>query len=64
MNQTAPPLCERCWQPLRLREEFIRLSHITDVRPNGEPVYVWSYLHAYDPDSGGCVSVADEAAAA
>jgi hypothetical protein len=63
MDQIAPPLCERCWQPVLLRDEFIRLGHITDVRPNGEPVYLWSYLHAYDVASGGCAGASSSAAA-
>lgn len=54
MSPFSPPLCERCWQPVQPAEEFIRLGHIVDVRPDGEPVYLWSYLHAYDPVSGGC----------
>ena len=39
---------------MRSTDEFIRLGHITDVRSNGEPVYVWSYLHAYDAGNDGC----------
>jgi hypothetical protein len=54
MSPIASPLCERCWQPVLSHEEFIRLSHIVDVRPDGEPVYVWSYLHAYDAATGWC----------
>jgi len=38
------------------------LGHIVDVRADGEPVYLWSYLHAYDPVSGGCDVPAAEAA--
>jgi hypothetical protein len=62
MHKGIPPLCERCWQPVRSSDEFIRLGHITDVRTNGEPVYLWSYLHAYDAHSGGCVGVSAAAA--
>jgi hypothetical protein len=62
MNQVTPPLCERCWLPVRPSEEFIRLGHITDVRITGEPVYVWSYLHAYDSRTGGCVGSQSAAA--
>ncbi len=62
MNHSAPPLCERCWRPVQLREEFIRLGYITDVRSHGEPVYVWSYLHSYNPYTGGGAGA--EAAAA
>jgi hypothetical protein len=47
---------------VRPAEEFIRLGHIVDVRADGEPVYLWSYLHAYDPASGGCDVAAAEAA--
>jgi hypothetical protein len=54
MDEIAPRLCERCWQAVHARDRFIRLGHITDVRPDGEPVYAWSYLHQYDPDTGGC----------
>jgi hypothetical protein len=53
-SRMAPPLCERCWQVVHPEERFIRLSHIVDVRIDGEPVYVFSYLHEYDPASGGC----------
>jgi hypothetical protein len=47
---------------VRPAEEFIRLGHIVDVRADGEPVYLWSYLHAYDPVTGGCDVPAAEAA--
>jgi hypothetical protein len=62
MSPFSPPLCERCWQVVHPAEEFIRLGHMVDVRADGEPVYLWSYLHAYDPGTGGC-DVATAAAA-
>lgn len=62
MSRMSPPLCERCWQVVHPAEQFIRLGHIVDVRPDGEPVYLWSYLHAYDPASGGCDVAAAQAA--
>jgi hypothetical protein len=65
MSSTPPtslPLCERCWQVVGPRERCIRLGHIVDVRPDGEPVYVWSYLHNYDVATGGC-DIASAAAA-
>jgi hypothetical protein len=55
MSPIASALCERCWQALRPDDEFIRLGHIVDVRADGEPVYAWSYLHAYDRVTGGCM---------
>jgi hypothetical protein len=54
MSRISPPLCERCWQAVHPAEKFIRLGHIVDVRTNGEPVYVWAYLHTYDAETGGC----------
>lgn len=62
MSRIPPPLCERCWQVVHPSDQFIRLSHIVDVRADGEPVYVWSYLHAYDPETGGCDAPAAAAA--
>jgi hypothetical protein len=62
MSRMSPPLCERCWQVVRPAEQFIRLGHIVDVRADGEPVYLWSYLHAYDPATGGCDVPAAQAA--
>jgi len=62
MSPISPPLCERCWQAVQSDEEFIRLGHIVDVRADGEPVYLWSYLHAYDAATGGCAGAAAEAA--
>ncbi|HEY2087656.1 MAG TPA: hypothetical protein VGH54_16770 [Mycobacterium sp.] len=49
-------ICERCYSPIGT-EKFIRLGHIVSVRPDGEPLYTWSYLHTYDPTTGGCVSI-------
>ena len=43
-------------------EKFVRLGHIVDVRADGEPVFVFAYLHSYDEASGGCVGAEPAAA--
>ncbi|HEY2203342.1 MAG TPA: hypothetical protein VGH99_02535 [Pseudonocardia sp.] len=57
MSHDAPRLCERCWQQVHVRDRFVRLGHVAEVRPDGEPVFHWSYLHAYDPGTGYCADV-------
>jgi len=55
-------ICERCFSRLAPSESFIRLGHIVDVRADGEPVFVFAYLHSYDEESGGCVGAEPAAA--
>jgi hypothetical protein len=50
-------LCERCYHVLGPDEKFFRLGHIIHVRPDGEPVFLFSYLHAYDETTGGCEGI-------
>lgn len=57
-------ICERCCGALAPAENFIRLGHIIHVRPDGEPVFLFSYLHAYDEATGGCEGVETSADAA
>jgi hypothetical protein len=58
-----PLICERCYAPLGTGK-FIRLGHIRDVRPDGEPIYAWAYLHNYDADTDSCVGAETSADAA
>lgn len=55
-------ICERCYGRLEPHEKFVRLGHIVDVRADGEPVFVFAYLHSYDEASGGCVGAEPAAA--
>jgi hypothetical protein len=50
-------ICERCWRPINARSSgFIRLGHLADVRDDGEPVFVFAYLHDYEPETGECAA--------
>lgn len=50
-------ICERCCGEIAPQQKFFRLGHIIRVRPDGEPVFLFSYLHNYDETNDGCEGV-------
>ncbi len=60
MDDTGLPadaLCERCWTQCLPGESYVRFGHIASVRPLGDVVWRYTFLHRYDPDEG-CVRTA------